>query len=173
MFLATYESQSNFVKGHFSSNLYHPGTNLSKIIIKIPNFSFKKIYFPLLSAKFQPFCSDLNVLMTGNKMIFTFEWRFLSRKYISHCCLQNCNHFVQTAMFYNLETKWHSLLSEVYFYWETFIFIILSTIIEQWFKEYLIASYVCETYSTSHRICRIYFALLCVGYIISLSLEDV
>ena len=37
-------------------------TNFSEILIKIHTFSFKKIHLKMLSAKWRPFCLDLNVL---------------------------------------------------------------------------------------------------------------
>ena len=39
------------------------GTNFSEILIKIHTFSFKKIHFKTLSAKWCSFCRSLNVLM--------------------------------------------------------------------------------------------------------------
>ena len=38
------------------------GTNFNAILIKIHPFSFKKIYFKMLSGKWRPFCLSLNVL---------------------------------------------------------------------------------------------------------------
>ena len=39
------------------------GTNLSGILIEIQTFSFKKMCFKMLSARWQPFCLSLNVLI--------------------------------------------------------------------------------------------------------------
>ena len=38
------------------------GTNFSEILIRIQTFSFKKMHLKMSSAKWLPFCSDLNVL---------------------------------------------------------------------------------------------------------------
>ena len=38
------------------------GTNLSKIVIAIETFSFKKMHLKILSAKWRPFCLGPNVL---------------------------------------------------------------------------------------------------------------
>ena len=40
----------------------HWGTNFIEILIKIPTFSFKQMHLKMLSAKWRPFCLDLNVL---------------------------------------------------------------------------------------------------------------
>ena len=39
------------------------GTNFSKVLIKIPIFSFKKMHLKVSSVKWRPFCLGLNVLM--------------------------------------------------------------------------------------------------------------
>ena len=43
------------------------GTNFSEILIKMHTFSFKKIHLKLSSAKWQPFCLGLNVLIHVGK----------------------------------------------------------------------------------------------------------
>ena len=40
----------------------HLGTNFSEILIRIQIFSFKKMHMKMSSAKWRPFCLDLNVL---------------------------------------------------------------------------------------------------------------
>ena len=40
------------------------GTNFSEILIEISTFSFKKMRLKVSSAKWQPFCLSLNVLMS-------------------------------------------------------------------------------------------------------------
>ena len=44
------------------------GTNFREILIEIFIFSFKKMRLKVSSAKWQPFCLDLNVLKTGTHM---------------------------------------------------------------------------------------------------------
>ena len=39
------------------------GTNFKQILIQIPSCSSNKMLMEILSAKWQPFCSDLNLLM--------------------------------------------------------------------------------------------------------------
>ena len=38
------------------------GTNFSEILVEIQTFSFKKMQLKMSSAKWHPFCLDLNVL---------------------------------------------------------------------------------------------------------------
>ena len=45
------------------------GTNFSEILIEIHAFSFKKMHLKLSSAKWHPFCLDLNVLSQ-----YWFRW---------------------------------------------------------------------------------------------------
>ena len=40
------------------------GTNFNEILIEIHTFSFKKMHLKTLSAKWRPFCLDLNVLIS-------------------------------------------------------------------------------------------------------------
>ena len=48
------------------------GTSFSEILIKIHTFQFKKMYLKMTSAKWQPFCLGLNVLMcTGGGVLKT------------------------------------------------------------------------------------------------------
>ena len=42
------------------------GTNFSEILIAIQTFSFKEMHFKMSSAKWRPFCLDLNVLIPMN-----------------------------------------------------------------------------------------------------------
>ena len=44
------------------------GTNFSEILIEIQTFSFKKMHLKISSAKWQPFCLGLNVLMFPNHL---------------------------------------------------------------------------------------------------------
>ena len=46
------------------------GTNFSEIISKIHTFSFKKMHLKTLSAKWQPFCLSLNVLMLHDFLMY-------------------------------------------------------------------------------------------------------
>ena len=46
------------------------GTNFIEILIGIQTFSFKKMHFKMLSAKWHPFCLGLNVLNMLIKVIY-------------------------------------------------------------------------------------------------------
>ena len=48
--------------GYCQLDTYDLGTNSSEILIKIQNFSFKKMHLAILSAKWSQFCLSLNVL---------------------------------------------------------------------------------------------------------------
>ena len=50
------------------------GTNFSEILIEINTFSFKKMHLKLSSAKCQPFCLGLNVLIWMS-FLFACSWR--------------------------------------------------------------------------------------------------
>ena len=51
------------------------GTNVSEILIGIQTFSFKKMHLKMSSAKWRPFCLDLNVLTIQHKDWYTGAWR--------------------------------------------------------------------------------------------------
>ena len=50
------------------------GTNFSEILIEIRIFSFKKMCLNVSSAKWRPFCLDLNVLINDNYVCGLMEW---------------------------------------------------------------------------------------------------
>ena len=56
------------------------GTNVSKILIGIQTFSFKKMHLKISSGKWRPFCLGLNVLIhllgisTGSTNLLVFSW---------------------------------------------------------------------------------------------------
>ena len=45
------------------------GTNFSEILIEIPTFSFNKMHFKVLCAKWRSFCLSLNVLMLRDCLV--------------------------------------------------------------------------------------------------------
>ena len=47
-------------------------TNLSKILIDVQTFSFKKINFSMLSGKWWPYCLDLNILKICTEVDISF-----------------------------------------------------------------------------------------------------
>ena len=47
--------------------IWNLGTNFSEILSEIHIFSFKKMHLKMLSGKFQPSCSGLNMLTVDNK----------------------------------------------------------------------------------------------------------
>ena len=48
------------------------GTNFSEILIGIQTFSFRKMHLKILSAKWRPFCLDLNELRVNRKWKLSF-----------------------------------------------------------------------------------------------------
>ena len=48
-------------------SIWNLGTNFSEILSKIHIFSFKKMHLKMLSGKFRPSCSGLNMLTVDNK----------------------------------------------------------------------------------------------------------
>ena len=57
------------------------GTNFSENLAKIYTFSFKKMDFKMSSAKWQPFCFDLNML-TSSQSAWSTEYWDIHRYYI-------------------------------------------------------------------------------------------
>ena len=57
------------------------GINFNKMLTKIHTFSFKKMHLKLSSAKWWPFCVDLNVLILSTSCLLACHW--LSHL---HCC---------------------------------------------------------------------------------------
>ena len=52
------------------------GTNFSEMLIRVKTFSFKKMHLKMSSAKWRPFCPDLNVLISFSR-ILDFSIMFL------------------------------------------------------------------------------------------------
>ena len=63
------------------------GTNFSEILIGIQAFSFTKMHFKMLSAKWRPFCLSPNVLTLN--MQNTFEKDLLIQQIQYHGITQN------------------------------------------------------------------------------------
>ena len=66
------------------------GTNFNEILIKIQQFSFKKMCLKKLSAKFLPFCPSLNVLSCTFKMHCcksSWQWVILGHLTIFDLCM--------------------------------------------------------------------------------------
>ena len=66
-YIGTRDIRSRVIRGPYCTLLsfWPSGVNVSEISIKTQNFSFKKMHLKILSEKWWPFCSGLNVLISA------------------------------------------------------------------------------------------------------------
>ena len=76
-----------------------PGTNFSEILIKILQFSFKKMHLKMSGAKWRPFCSGLSV------SIYSFSVSYI-------VCVRNCNFMYGVYLCWNIYTVY--MLNYIY-----------------------------------------------------------
>ena len=86
------------------------GTNFSEILIEILTFSFKKMHLKVLSAKWQPFCLGLNVLISARRRgpwgDTVQKWQQLQYyievgiKWLSFCCCRFQSQFIASKFSY-------------------------------------------------------------------------